>query len=408
MRLTDLEVRCFRNVRAAHLQPDAGVNVLWGRNAQGKTNLLEAAFYLVTGRSFRTRADKECLPWTERVETWAVNGPPLFGDGVMTAVIRGRVQRAAGAHEILITIDAAQKRVTIDGKSIARLGELWGKLNAVLFTPADLAIVQGGPAQRRQFLDTTLSQISPTYLRRLQQYTHALRQRNALLRSWRPGRPLSEHFDIWEAQLVENALPLAAARIEHLDTLMAEASTHYAAIAGAEPASAGEGAPDTAPTGAEVLSARYQGFFKTLEAVQAPDSGQRFAERLKRSREEDARRGGSSVGPHRDDFAFLINGRELRDFGSQGQQRSTILALRLAEVDVMTRETRETPVLLLDDIIAELDPRRTAAFLQRLAGMDVQSLITTTDAQAVADHIPPRRLWRIRDGQPQDHPANHL
>lgn len=368
VRLTHLDIRHFRNIRHAELAPAATVSVLWGDNAQGKTNLLEAAYYLVTGRSFRTRADKECLPWDEP-------------GGV--AIVRGRLRRESGAHELLVTITADQKRVSGDGKPIARLGELWGRLNAVLFTPADLGIVQGGPGERRRFLDTTLSQISPTYLSHLQRYSHALRQRNALLRERRPPARLAPHFDAWEQQLVASGMEIYEARLNHVDRLIEAAAAHYAAFA----------------PGGEGLEARCSGVFKTLEALREEGAAHRYADRLARAREDEARRGGAtSVGPHRDDVTFTLAGHDLRDFGSQGQQRSAILALRLAEVDVMAERSGEAPVLMLDDIVAELDPERTAAFLRRLAGRPVQTIITSTDIESVTRYIDVEAAWRVWDG----------
>jgi DNA replication and repair protein RecF len=367
MRLTELEVRHFRNIRHALLDPCEGVNVLWGANAQGKTNMLEAAYYLVTGRSFRTRTDRECLPWA---------------DETPVSVVRGWLRRESGSHELLVTITPDQKRVGGDGKPIARLGMLWGRLNAVLFTPADLGIIQGAPSLRRQFLDTTLSQVSPTYLYHLQRYSHALRQRNALLRSRRPVKDMAAHFESWEAQMVVSGVEVCRTRMEHVARLEAAAAEHYGGIA----------------RSAERLTMRYSGFFKTPEALE--DGGiERFTERLERGREDDASRGATSVGPHRDDFIFALDGHDLRDYGSQGQQRSAILALRLAEVDVMGQRAGEPPVLLLDDIIGELDPERTAAFLKRLSVATVQTIITATQAADVSRHIEVERLWRVESGE---------
>lgn len=379
MRLTELDVRHFRNIVHARLEPAEGVNVLCGDNAQGKTNMLEAAYYLVTGRSFRTRQDRECLPW-ESPETGMEPA----------AAIRGRLTRESGAHDLLVTITAKQKRVTGDGKAIDRLAMLWGRLNAVLFTPSDLGIIQGSPSERRKFFDTTLSQISPTYLHHLQRYSHALRQRNALLRSRRSPADVADHYDIWEEQLTVSGVEIARARLEHLQRLGDAAARHYAAIAG----TLDDDSKD------EALTANCVGLFKSLDELDDPESIERYAARLLTTRDDDSRRGGStSVGPHRDDFRFALNGRDLRDFGSQGQQRTTILALRLAEVEVMTERANEAPVLLLDDIIAELDPARTAAFLQRLTETPVQTLITTTEAEAVSRHISIDRLWRVSDGE---------
>ena len=387
MLLTEVEVRRFRNILRARLAPAAGVNVLWGDNAQGKTNILEAVFYLVTGRSFRTRLDRECLPWAELRQRWlqeASEAPP--SDGVTdpdVAVARGRLRRQSGDHELTVVIEPSRKRVLADGKPIDKLGMLWGRLNAVLFTPADLSIVQQGPSLRRQFLDTTLSQISPAYLRRLQDYSHALRQRNALLRSHRPASDLAAHFDIWEAGLVENGLALCQERMAYLERLVRLAGAHYARIA---------------EQAGETLACRYAGPIGRLDQMDADEAAGRFRERLAQSRLDDAARGATACGPHRDDCVFSIDGRDLRDYGSQGQQRSVILALRLAEVDVMEQRSGEAPILLLDDIVGELDPRRTTAFLGLLGERNVQTILTTTCVAEVERHIRVERQWRMENG----------
>jgi len=427
MRLTELEVRHFRNIRHARLEPAAGVNVFAGANAQGKTNMLEAAYYLVTGRSFRTRFDKECIPWKETREQWteqeaareeagAEEVTPSPEEAGATAVVRGRLRRESGAHELLVTICADQKRVTADGKPIARLGQLWGRLNAVLFTPSDLNIVQGGPGQRRQFLDTTLSQISPAYLFHLQRYAYALRQRNALLRSRRPLGQLADHFDSWETQLAPAGVELCRARIAHVEALNGATERHYASIArkagvaregdnaqrigeaqetGAAP---GAGQADVSSRPSERLRIRYNSLFKQWEGLDNTAAAEQLAERLRRSRDDDAARGATSVGPHRDDFAFTLDDRDARDYGSQGQQRSAILALRLAEVEVMAARAGEPPVLLLDDIVAELDPARTEAFLKALTAMPVQTLVTATRMEDVARHVAIARRWSVEEG----------
>jgi DNA replication and repair protein RecF len=358
MHLENLTIYSFRCLREFESDLPPGRIVVVGDNAKGKTSLLEAVFYLVTGRSFRTRYDNDCVPW---------NAEP----GTMAA-IRGRVRRASEGDScrLAVTIGAGVKSVRIDDQPIERLGELWGRLHAVLFTPDDLQLVKGGPGERRRYLDVGLSQISRDFLFHLQRYNQALRQRNALLKQ---GGAMGEdelrsHAAPWDLQLVEHGVPIMQARQDFIVALEPRAAQLYDRIAGCE----GEGAD-----GGETLRLRYSSFLREDALADAAKARKQFHQALEKTLDDDVRRGQTETGPHRDELAVLLGGKPARDFASQGQVRSCVLALRLAEVIEMQSRTGESPLVLLDDLASELDPARKERVLS-LLDPAWQTFLTTT------------------------------
>jgi DNA replication and repair protein RecF len=295
----------------------------------------------------------------------------------------------------------------VDDRPLDRLAALWGQLRAVLFTPDDLQLVKGAPGERRRYLDVALSQISSDFLFHLQRYNQALRQRNALLK--RPDmdrRQLRENLAAWESQLAEHGIPIMQARADFIAALEPRAARLYERIASGEagesggaPArdeTAGEKAatpstastlstPSAAPrpassTGsaeAEKLRLAYVNTLRLEMPAPAEEARVRFRDRLSENLEDDLRRGQTSVGPHRDDFNLYLSGKTVRDFGSQGQVRSCVLALRLAEVIEMESRTGEPPLVLLDDLASELDPLRKKRVLG-LLHPQWQTFLTTT------------------------------
>lgn len=369
MRLFEVSLTNFRNIRSMHLEPAPGVNLFWGGNAQGKTNLLEAIYYLVTGRSFRTRFDREVLPWD-------------CPDN-MAAVIRGTVQNPDTQYNIIVAIDQNRKEVSCNEKTLSSLGLLWGKMNAVLFTPGDLEIIQGTPAARRRFLDMEGSQMDTQYLYHLQCYNQILRQRNALLKSEIEEENLAENLEIWDEQISRHAAEIYHFRRVFLTRLTKAAREIF---------------NNLGDTG-EYLDLVYDNFLGqkndtdqdkvTIAAVYRKD--------LKRLHSEDLYRGSTTCGPHRDDFIICINGREARTYASQGQTRSLAIALRLAEIKLMEEYTGHTPLLLLDDIVSELDEVRRRHFLSLLKP-GYQTFITGTDADTLGGSLPVEKSFQIKDG----------
>ena len=388
MHLEHLSVENFRCVGRFEHELRPGRVLIVGENASGKTSLLEATFYLVTGRSFRTRYDNDCLRW---------HTPP----GALAAV-RGRVRRACGdSCRLAVTLGAGHKAVRVDGKPLAQLAELWGRLHAVLFTPDDLQLIKGGPGARRRYLDVALSQLGRDFLFHLQRYGQALRQRNALLKQHESaGRALREEVAPWDEQLIEHGLPILRKRFDFLLALEPRAARLYEKIRGGEPETAETGQADgEAQTSAprEALRLSYANFLH-LDAPSDEDTARKeYRERLREGLGDDLRRRMTNTGPHRDDFTVYLSGKPVRDFGSQGQIRSCVLALRLAEVVEMEARTGDPPLVLLDDLASELDPARKRQVLE-LLDPGWQTFLTTTQR----DDFPPDSEFSATIQLPRD------
>jgi DNA replication and repair protein RecF len=393
MRLEHLRIEKFRCLSRLETGLPAGRILILGNNAQGKTALLEAVFYLVTGRSFRTRYDNDCIPWHSPAGT--------------ACAIRGKVRRASGdSCRLAVTIGPGSKSVRVDDRPLDRLAALWGQLRAVLFTPDDLQLVKGAPGERRRYLDVALSQISSDFLFHLQRYNQALRQRNALLK--RPDvdrRQLRENLAPWESQLAEHGIPIMLARADFIAALEPRAARLYERIASDEPPARSEAPAQEETAGAkavvstesipsitstpprathsagpaapENLRLTYLNTLRLEMPASAEEARIRFRDSLSENLEDDLRRGQTSAGPHRDDFNLYLSGKTVRDFGSQGQVRSCVLALRLAEVIEMESRTGEPPLVLLDDLASELDPLRKKRVLS-LLHPQWQTFLTTT------------------------------
>ncbi len=365
MQLSQVKIRYFRNLQKVDLDLPEGPILFWGDNAQGKTNLLEAIFFLATGRSFRCRNEKECICW---------DAPPEE-----PTVVTGSAGRRNGERKIRLVLYQGDKRLFLDGKPLGKLAELFGELNAVLFTPDDLRIVQGGPSGRRRFLDLELCQVSRPYLEALQGYNLGLRQRNTLLRSGRNLEALASSLEAYEGPMAEAASEILAARQEALADLAVRAAEAYSSF--------GAG---------EKLEIRYKHFLRHEDPRESdPDA---FRQRLERDRKEDLRAGSTRCGPHRDDFRLSLDGHNAHDFASQGQQRSCALALRIAEVGLMAERTGERPVLLLDDLASELDTGRRQRLLEMLHDSG-QVFMTTTRPSDFPEDIGFAATWKIRQGE---------
>ncbi len=368
MKLLELSVHSFRNIEHLKIKPAQGVNLFWGGNAQGKTNLLESIYYLVTGRSFRTRQDRDVLPWNAPSET--------------VATVHGKIQTHQSQYQIVVAIAHNQKQITSNGKTLASLGLLWGKMNAVLFTPSDLDVVQGPPTIRRRFLDMEGCQINHSYLYHLQRYAQVLRQRNALLKSNIDEQDLVNSLDTWDEQLAVSAAEIFCFRRDFIKRLARAAQKLYSGIADSN----------------ETLDLAYDNFIGTDDTgLNAAAAEELYRIALRRSRGEDLYRGLTTCGPHRDDFHILIGGQDARTFASQGQQRSAIIALRLAEIQLMQEYTGRTPLLLLDDIVSELDEHRRHHFLSLLKPR-LQTFITGTDADTLRGSLPVEKTFHIHAG----------
>ncbi|MGN0996599.1 MAG: DNA replication/repair protein RecF [Candidatus Ventricola sp.] len=347
MRVTQLSLSQFRNYEQALIEPSEGVTVFTGPNAQGKTNLLEALHLCCLGRSHRTPRDEELIRW-----------------GEPAARVRLRAERSDGTHEVTILLSRSAKKkktVRIGARQAERIGELFGHVCGVLFSPEDLTIVKSGPAERRRFIDMQLSQLRPAYFYALQRAARVLNQRNALLREIAKNGALLPTLDAWDEQLALVGADIARSRREAIAQLSEDAAAAHASLTG----------------GRETLRLWY-----ISQTAESGDIAGALLGRLRAARQEDLRRCTTCVGIHRDDIGIAINGREARTFASQGQQRSAVLALKLAQLDMAARETGEAPILMLDDVMSELDPERRRQLIERIDR--VQTFVTCTDLSDLA------------------------
>lgn len=379
MYLTHLSLTYYRNYTRLEADLQARVHVLSGANAQGKTNLLESIYYLATTKSPLASSDRELL-------SWAAEGEPLPYARVEGAYQRGGQEHTLGATIMLEPPEAGaeqgvlRRQLRVDGVA-RRAMDAVGQLNVVLFLPEDINLVTGAPGGRRRYLDITLCQIDPAYCRALSRYNRVVTQRNALLRQVRDGRPNGPQRDYWDAELVRLGTLVLARRQEAVATLDRLAATLHPALTGAE----------------ETLSLRYCSTVARGAAASA--SGEEaFRQALAAARREETARGVTVVGPHRDDLRFLINGRDATIYGSRGQQRSVALSLKLAEVGLMRAATGESPVLLLDDVLSELDRTRARHLLATITRAE-QVLLTTTDLHTVDPaFLQDAVLWEVAAG----------
>jgi len=358
VKITRVQLKGFRSYEECELAPCEGVNVLLGDNGQGKTNVLEAMYVCCTGRSHRTRQDRELIRW-----------------GADFASVKVQAQRRDGSHEVELVLPAlGRRRIKVSGQEISRSGELMGHVTGVLFSPEDLRTVKDGPAERRRFVDMALSQIRPAYYYALQRYNRALKQRNETLRIVAVQPAYMATLDSWDEQLAAAGAELMRHRREYIERLSRAAAETHRDIADDR----------------EQLEIRY------LPSVSAGDDAQANLEALFGARETDVRRMTTSVGAHRDDVQILVQGRDVRAFGSQGQQRTAALSMRLSELDVMREQIGEWPMLMLDDVMSELDPGRRRQLVSRLKG--IQTFITCTDTEDLAG-AEVGQLWRVENGQ---------
>lgn len=338
-------LEAFRNYGHLAIELSEGFNVFAGQNAQGKTNLLEALYLLSTTRLLRGQRDAEAV----------MDGRPRAM--VAAETIEGRTRLA-------ITLErGVRKRASLNGLNLPRAADLIGRLPCVSISSVDMAIVRGEPTDRRLFLDLELSGLYPSYLRHLTMYKRALEQRNALLRDARENPQPSAFYEPWELQLAEHGAALRSARRFFVERL----------------------SPTTAATHARMGSG--EALSLTYVAKDEADEPETIVEALARSRAVDVARGGTSVGPHRDDLAIEVEGREARLYGSQGQQRTSVISLKLATLEVGREELGVPPLLLLDDIFSDLDERRRALLVDVVLENAGQTVLTCTEASAAGPRI---------------------
>lgn len=367
MILSDLHLYQYRNIQAFDWQPHSRANLLVGANAQGKTNLLEAIFLLGTTKTLRVGADAD----------------DIIKEGKQEAFVQGKVKRDQPevTRELEILLKRGEARqVRLNGKKLTPFSKIFGQLTVVLFVPEDLQLVKAGPAARRYYLDLEISQASPQYLAALQTYQRALKQRNGAIRMVAEGRAKWDAVEAFDESIVISGSEIVLFRAEALREIEPLAAQVQARVAGKD---------------AEKLELHYVSTLGTeldkIDAIQ-----HEFRRRLRQKAGDEKVRGTTLSGPHRDDLEILLSGKPARLFASQGQQRTTALALKLAEVQFLAKRLNENPILLLDDVLSELDLQRQSALLG-LLDEHVQTFVTSTHADGLA--YKPGQTLRVADGQ---------
>ncbi|MBJ6745742.1 DNA replication/repair protein RecF [Streptococcus sp. 121] len=359
MWLKELEIHQFRNYTDVKLQFTPGLTVFLGQNAQGKTNLLEAIYFLALTRSHRTRLDKELTQFdTDNFR------------------LQGLLSKLTGTLPLEITWTSKGRMTKVNHLKQAKLSNYIGHMNVVLFAPEDLQLVKGSPSLRRKFIDMDLGQIKPTYLAELSQYQHILKQRNTYLKS---GQSMdSNYLDVLDEQLAQYGARVIQHRLQFLSNLEAVARTQQEHLSHDR----------------EFLTIQYESSVDLQSDLQYLVKN--LIDALQEKRQKDIKKRTTSVGPHRDDVRFFLNEMDAK-FGSQGQQRSLILSLKLAEIQLIKDVTRESPILLLDDVMSELDNQRQTRLLEAISG-DIQTFLTTTSLDHLQDLQIDLQIYNIHNG----------
>ena len=336
MYIKTIKLQNFRNYKNQEITLSPKINIFYGDNAQGKTNILEAIFLCAFGKSFRTSKEKELILLEENYLQTEIN-----------------YQKSDREGKIKISL-ANKKQIEVNGVKIKKLSELLGNLNIVVFTPDDIQILKSGPAERRRFLDMMIGQLRPNYVHALNNYKNTIEQRNNYLRQIKEENKPEEMLEIWDEKLAEYAEIICRYRIDFMEKLKNKIKEIHEQI-----------------TNEDIK----------LEYVTECEKKEIYLELLKQRRKLDIIKGYTTKGIHRDDFKVFINEKEIGIYGSQGQHRTAILSLKLAELYVIYDEIGEYPILLLDDFMSELDGKRRTSFLENIK--DTQVIITCTDKMQI-------------------------
>jgi DNA replication and repair protein RecF len=396
MRITRLSLTNFRNYAKQELELPAGVSFIYGENAQGKSNLLEAIFLLATTRSERSQTDGELINWAALEDTQPV------------ARVEAEVERSDGPLKLEVIVvgrprgpDAvervpASKRLRVNGVA-KRQADMVGQLMAVLFTTEDMDLVSGAPAGRRRYMDVMLSQLERGYARSLSRYNKLVSQRNALLKRIQERDAEPDELEYWDSEIASDGAAITRSRGTATVAVGRLAADAHAELSGGDETLAIEYQP------------RLEGWDGDRAAAASEDElREALLEKLERARSRDIAAGITLSGPHRDDLSITLNGVAAGAFASRGQQRTVALAVRLAEARYMAACRGELPVVLLDDVLSELDEHRQRAVLGSLGGWD-QLLITSAEPERSASEVPGvAAVFRVREGTIERvEPAHH-
>lgn len=352
MYIEELELRNYRNYEKLSVSFENNVNVILGENAQGKTNVMESIYVLGMAKSHRTSNDKDLIRWDTEY-----------------AKIKGRVQKARGVVPLELTISNKGKKARFNHIEQQKLSQYIGNMNVVMFAPEDLHLVKGSPQIRRRFIDMEIGQVSPVYLYDMSQFQKILRQRNHYLKQLQIKRQTdSTLLDVLTEQYIEVAVKVIKKRYEFIRMLENWAKPIHSGIS----------------RGLETLEIQYKPSLDVSESTDWSKMVEVLEAKFAAIRDREIDRGVSLIGPHRDEILFFVNGRDVQTFGSQGQQRTTALSVKLAEIELIHSEIGEYPILLLDDVLSELDDYRQSHLLNTIKGK-VQTFVTTTTIDGI-DH----------------------
>ncbi|MDO4667997.1 MAG: DNA replication/repair protein RecF [Streptococcus sp.] len=358
MWLQILKLNNFRNYKDIDLQFNSELNIFIGDNAQGKTNILEAIYFLALTRSHRTRSDKDFIRFSEQ-----------------SLKVSGTIQKRTGNIPLDIELTPKGRITKINHLKQNKLSDYVGAMNVILFAPEDLQLIKGAPALRRKFIDIELGQMKPIYLSDLSNYNHVLKQRNTYLKN---NSQIDETFlDVLDEQLIEFGSQVIHHRLDFLEQLELFSKEKHWNLSQKK----------------EELAITYLSSFPLQEVDRIKET---FHLALTKSRKRDLFKKNTGVGPHRDDIAFFINGMNV-NFGSQGQHRSVVLSLKLAEIQLIEKFTKETPILLLDDVMSELDNNRQLELLKTIS-QDIQTFITTTSLNHLKKLPKNMIVFKIKEG----------
>ncbi|CAI8029867.1 DNA replication and repair protein RecF [Geodia barretti] len=369
MLLNNIVLRNFRNYVDCEVSFSKPVNLIIGGNAQGKTSLLEAIYFLCTAESHRATRDGELIRHNEA--GFYLRG--TLGNSSNDVMSLEAMKRTRG-----------QFKLKKNGVLQTKRSEWIGQFNAVLFSPESLVLVKGGPAERRRFLDLLISQIDSTYLKNLQKYRLVLRQRNELLKQIRTTFVDAVQLDVWDKLLIAHGAAIIIKRLEIFHQLKAYAMQNHQKLTGED------------ENTENLIEESEIGFLETKTETEIAKD---FDVALNASRGADLQRGTTLVGPHRDDFLIELENAEARTYGSQGQQRTIALALKLAELELIRTVTGQDPIVLLDDVTSELDYKRTEYLLNVLQNLSAQTFITATHAEPLVHHLNQPNVLTVENAQ---------
>ena len=356
MFIESIELSDYRNYSHLHIDFHKGTNVLYGDNAQGKTNILEAVYVCSTTKSHRGSKDKEIIRF-----------------GADESHIKMMVRRDGIPYRIDMHLKKNKaKGVAVNGVPIKKASELFGIVNVIFFSPEDLNIIKNGPAERRRFVDLELCQLNKLYVYNLIQYNKTVIQRNKLLKDMDYNTSLKDTLPMWDEQLLKYGAELIIMRSEFIKELNPLIAGIHAGLSG----------------GKETLSIAYE-----------PNvTAENFREQLAKNQFQEIKQRQTLTGPHRDDLNFIVNGTDIRRFGSQGQQRTAALSLKLSEIELVKLATHDTPILLLDDVLSELDKHRQNYLLDSIH--DIQTLITCTGVEDFVNYrFSINKVFHVQNGQ---------